>query len=256
MASNPDLVNHLRDVFDVCDDENLGYISLEKLKELGYKYFGGNEEDMLQLIHSLDSRGQGIVTFPDFCKGVTTVLLRQSGCNINNGGDESPNNTNLYLPSQVILPGTSNDLSMSQDELTVSQDCLLLGGESVATCSNISGQSPTFENKRISPILVCSDEEERFECYGEGEDPETDINESGIYLESNGSYKPSLSSDSFRSTSSAGSTGSGGRIRHTRNPSQHSTWSRSSLRRASRYKRLFYLCFFVKCVLFSTTCTS
>ncbi|XP_076345307.1 rab11 family-interacting protein 4A-like isoform X4 [Tachypleus tridentatus] len=174
MASNLDFENYLRNVFDVCDEKNLGYISLENLKELGLKYIGGSEE-----------------------------------------------------------AGASNSISISQDELTALQDSLLLGGESVAECSDVSGHSTAFEDKRISSFTGCGDEEEQFQCSGEREDPETDINESGIYLESNGSYKPSLSSDSFRSTSSAGNTGSSGRIHHIRKLSRHSTWSRSTLRRAS-----------------------
>ncbi|XP_076345306.1 rab11 family-interacting protein 4A-like isoform X3 [Tachypleus tridentatus] len=191
MASNLDFENYLRNVFDVCDEKNLGYISLENLKELGLKYIGGSEEDMVQLIHSLDARGEGIVTFPEFCKGVTSLLRYQSGYNVNVEDDESPNNTNLYLSRQA---GASNSISISQDELTALQDSLLLGGESVAECSDVSGHSTAFEDKRISSFTGCGDEEEQFQCSGEREDPETDINESGIYLESNGSYKPSLSS--------------------------------------------------------------
>ncbi|XP_076312145.1 rab11 family-interacting protein 4A-like isoform X2 [Tachypleus tridentatus] len=241
MALDTDLVTNLQEVFDVCDEENLGYLSLRKLTELGYKYFGGSEEDMVQLIQCLDPRGQGFVSFPDFCKGVTSVLRHQNGYNeLADVGDNSWYDKNTYSlkPNSVqatLVPAT-NDCVMSQDELTPTSTSTLVTDtkSTVASSNDITGRLLGFEDKRSSPTFSFSDGEERYECYGEGDDPENEINESGIYLEVNGSYKPSLSSDSFRSTSSAGSTGSGGRTRsHHSSNFQHNTWLRSSLRRAS-----------------------
>ncbi|XP_013776045.1 uncharacterized protein LOC106460847 [Limulus polyphemus] len=151
MALDPDLVTSLQEVFDVCDEENRGYLSLKRLKELGHKYFGGNEEDMVQLIQCLDPRGQGFVSFPDFCKGVTSVLRHQNGYNeLADVGDNSWYDKNTYSPKPnsvqaTLLPAT-NDCVMSQDELTPASNSALVTdtNSTVAPSSDITGRSLGF----------------------------------------------------------------------------------------------------------------
>ncbi|XP_023221654.1 rab11 family-interacting protein 4A-like isoform X1 [Centruroides sculpturatus] len=228
MASEQDAMKQLREVFDLCDEMKCGYLSIDQLKELGKKYFGGREEEMVQLLECLDPKGQGVITFNDFCRGVATVT--QFG-----GADRSTQDYVLRQNSHIFLEQVFNDNhEMSQDEykpiaLSSLGDC----DSAVVTFSDNSQGSPAPEEKAESYSPSTSEGEERYECYGEAEDIEFDENHCNGHIS-----KSHLSSDSFRSTSSAGSTGS----RRVRLPHhshlRRNSWHHSSIHKTNSGKKI------------------
>ncbi|XP_076305503.1 rab11 family-interacting protein 4A-like isoform X2 [Tachypleus tridentatus] len=126
----------------------------------------------------------------------------------------------------------SDDCVMPKDALYLAHDCNTLGGSNDSALVGSSGTdvgSP-FSNR----IRSFSDGEEKYKCYGEADDLDSYVNESENNLNFSQDPKQYLSSDSFRSTSSSGSIGSG-RIQPSPSSGfqQRSTWLRTSLRRAS-----------------------
>ncbi|KAG0412236.1 hypothetical protein HPB47_010653, partial [Ixodes persulcatus] len=67
-------VDQLRQVFELCDEENCGYITADKLRELGREHFGGSEQALLQLVECLDPSQRGLISFKDFYAGVVALL--------------------------------------------------------------------------------------------------------------------------------------------------------------------------------------
>ncbi|XP_042142070.1 rab11 family-interacting protein 4A [Ixodes scapularis] len=173
-------VDQLRQVFELCDEENCGYITADKLRELGREHFGGSEQALLQLVECLDPSQRGLISFKDFYAGVVALLKDAD---------------------TLGSPTTDTVLIESSDEVDMS----------------LRAESPTDSalppSDRCSPVNKCgssgspsySDAEERFECDGEEED--FGVMDIG---------RPSLSSDSFRSQGSGGS-GSGRRQLPQRN---------------------------------------
>ncbi|XP_076339289.1 rab11 family-interacting protein 4A-like isoform X2 [Tachypleus tridentatus] len=135
-----------------------------------------------------------------------------------------------FVLSTSAFPG--GDLVMLQNELTPTQNnALSCNTRSIlATSDDFSTCSQNYDVRRNSPTM--SDGEEQYESYGDGDDLDLAFSESGIFLDANTLCKPSLSSDSFRSTSSVGSTGTCGQT-HTYNLLERNTWLRSSQRKTS-----------------------
>lgn len=73
-SADEEFIRQLREVFDLCDELKCGFISVDQLREIVRKHFGGNEEEIAQLIECLDPNRHGVVTFPDFCRGVVSAL--------------------------------------------------------------------------------------------------------------------------------------------------------------------------------------
>ncbi|XP_064478131.1 rab11 family-interacting protein 4A-like isoform X2 [Ornithodoros turicata] len=185
----------LRQVFDLCDEDQCGYITVDKIRELGREHVGGSEQVLLQLVECLDPDQRGLISFADFCRGVSAAI-QGSTCAV----------------SSPIIGDTDNFVIELSDEVDMS-----LRADSPADSALPSSDRCSPENTKCSS----SDGEERFEC-----DVEEDFGVMDV-------GKPSLSSDSFRSTSSAGSTGS---TRH--HGPQRNTWLRTSLRRTGSGKRM------------------
>ncbi|KAJ8318956.1 hypothetical protein KUTeg_004047 [Tegillarca granosa] len=63
-----DVLEKLRTVFDVCDDQKEGYITTDHFKNLAKEHFGADSSEIL------DPEGKGKINFEDFCKGVQQIL--------------------------------------------------------------------------------------------------------------------------------------------------------------------------------------
>uniref|UniRef100_K1PLZ8 Rab11 family-interacting protein 4 n=1 Tax=Magallana gigas TaxID=29159 RepID=K1PLZ8_MAGGI len=70
-----DVLEKLRTVFNVCDERNEGYISVEHFKDLAKEHFGqfGDDEKIVGIIQILDPEGKGKINFEDFCEGVQQI---------------------------------------------------------------------------------------------------------------------------------------------------------------------------------------
>uniref|UniRef100_A0A3P8U763 RAB11 family interacting protein 4 (class II) b n=1 Tax=Amphiprion percula TaxID=161767 RepID=A0A3P8U763_AMPPE len=64
-------VKKLREVFDACDKESDGFIRHEHLLHLGSQF--GQEEQVKTLAKCLDPDSHGRISFKDFCRGVLTM---------------------------------------------------------------------------------------------------------------------------------------------------------------------------------------
>ncbi|XP_052765644.1 rab11 family-interacting protein 4A-like isoform X2 [Mya arenaria] len=74
-----DFTEKIKSVFDVCDTEGTGYITVDHLKDLAKEHFGAdNEEETVGIIQLLDPEGRGRVSFQDFCTGVQQILEVQA----------------------------------------------------------------------------------------------------------------------------------------------------------------------------------
>ncbi|KAG8194726.1 hypothetical protein JTE90_026375 [Oedothorax gibbosus] len=73
-SSDEQFIKQLREVFDLCDELKCGIVSVGQLRDIVEQHFGGTEEEVLELIEILDPNHHGVVTFPDFCRGVQSTI--------------------------------------------------------------------------------------------------------------------------------------------------------------------------------------
>ncbi|KAK4026317.1 hypothetical protein OUZ56_015324 [Daphnia magna] len=74
--SDVDMVHQqlLRRVFQMCDVQRRGHISIDDLLELGQSYLGQHTKDLADALRSLDPLGDGTLTFDEFCRGVGSII--------------------------------------------------------------------------------------------------------------------------------------------------------------------------------------
>ncbi|XP_077548179.1 rab11 family-interacting protein 4A-like isoform X1 [Haemaphysalis longicornis] len=206
MAGADDAVlSQLRQVFDLCDEERCGYITSDKLRQLGREHFAGSEQALVQLVQCLDPRQRGLISFKDFATGVMTLLGATTEV------DGFPRTIDSYSTHAGSVGGGDEAYMSSSQRPDSPTDSALPPSD---RCSPVnhkggggsSGGSPSY-----------SDAEETFEC---------DVEEEDYGVMDVG--KTPLSSDSFRSTSSSGGSSGGGR----RHLPQRNSWLRTSLRRS------------------------
>ncbi|GFS32825.1 rab11 family-interacting protein 4 [Trichonephila inaurata madagascariensis] len=163
-TADEEFIKQLREVFDLCDELKCGIISVNQLRDIVRKHFGGSEEEVVQLIECLDPNKHGVVTFADFCRGVQSTL-QIKGTNFEEAAFrcQQPNVT-------VSSPALRDECSPPPPGDTDS---------AIATGSDVSRES--LADKHDSG----SDDEENYTCLG--------------HLS-----RPDNSSGSFRSTSSHG----------------------------------------------------
>nr|ASM47585.1 Rab11 family-interacting protein 3 [Leptochiton asellus] len=74
-----DYTDRLRTVFELCDEQNEGYITVDhfknQVKELGD--FGG--EEIVGIVQLLDPEGKGKINFEEFCQGVQQISELHAG---------------------------------------------------------------------------------------------------------------------------------------------------------------------------------
>lgn len=87
MAVSEGFINQLRQVFEVCDVENRGTISITHLLKLAGEHFGSSQNSVTAAVSSLGVSGDAI-TFPQFCEVVATILTHGVGEGACAAGDE------------------------------------------------------------------------------------------------------------------------------------------------------------------------
>ncbi|XP_054713963.1 rab11 family-interacting protein 3-like isoform X2 [Uloborus diversus] len=184
-TADEEFIKQLRVVFDLCDELKCGIISVDQLKDIVRKHFGGSEEEIVHLIEYLDPNKHGVVTFPDFCRGVASAL-QNKGTSLEEAA----------LRCQQPTFGTSTPIVQVDGDRRKSREDSSpppLGDtdSAIATGSDVSRES--LPDKHDS-----DDGEESYTCLGHLSRP--DQNSSG----------------SFRSTSSHGSNTGSRRRRNTR----------------------------------------
>ncbi|KAK7111662.1 rab11 family-interacting protein 4B-like isoform X1 [Littorina saxatilis] len=77
MEDQQDDGDRFRAIFDLCDDDKDGYIDVEHFKGLAKDHFGAEGLDLEEItgvINLLDPEGRGLISFEDFCRGVTQIV--------------------------------------------------------------------------------------------------------------------------------------------------------------------------------------
>ncbi|KAM9456921.1 rab11 family-interacting protein 4A [Clarias gariepinus] len=172
------LVRKLKEVFDMCDEDEDGFIRVEHFVHLG-RQFGQTDKEIKKFAECLDPNANGKISFKDFCHGVFAIK----------GYDEILKN---ILDSPTMDTHTyqtdNNFYYQSGDESAVTQPCLLFPLDSEMDSSAGSESSDVRHDDKEEVLgglflpgsssgqLVSSaaasviSAEEQFEDYGEGED--------------------------------------------------------------------------------------
>ncbi|KAJ9586134.1 hypothetical protein L9F63_020224 [Diploptera punctata] len=209
----------LRDVFAICDPEGTGFVSLDHLLQLGRTHCSGNDyKDVEQLLRQLDPDRRGVLRYPDFCRGVFSILRAQRQQQKQeqqqlNAGNETMMAPSAYHPSQEQQaqqppppPPSFVLTASSRDEENPDSPHSLLMTDDVDSALGGSA-SPDINGK--SQCSSMSDGE-NYECYGEG--VELDLDQTPVNM---------------------GDGGGGGCRSPTSNLGlTRNTWLRTSLRRA------------------------
>ncbi|KAF5906832.1 rab11 family-interacting protein 4A isoform X2, partial [Clarias magur] len=66
------LVRKLKEVFDMCDEDEDGFIRVEHFVHLG-RQFGQTDEEIKKCAECLDPNANGKISFKDFCHGVFAI---------------------------------------------------------------------------------------------------------------------------------------------------------------------------------------
>ncbi|OWF45665.1 Rab11 family-interacting protein 3 [Mizuhopecten yessoensis] len=185
-AMDGDLRGKLQSVFDVCDVQKEGYITVDHFKNLAKEHFGADsDENVVGIVQILDPEGKGKINFDDFCQGVNQILELQP-----------------QTPVGTDLPKSPFDLSTRFANNGIGE---LLGDISPTECKEVSDASaytfneydtntdedgvgllidfstPEPERKDLHQLsynsqLDCTDEE-NFEDFGEADDLESDTSD-------------------------------------------------------------------------------
>ncbi|CAG2248227.1 RAB11FIP3_4 [Mytilus edulis] len=70
-----DVRDKLRDIFDVCDEDKEGFITIDHFKNLAKEHFGteSDGQEIIGIIQLLDPDGKGKISFDEFCSGVEQI---------------------------------------------------------------------------------------------------------------------------------------------------------------------------------------
>ncbi|XP_069939025.1 rab11 family-interacting protein 4B isoform X5 [Cherax quadricarinatus] len=197
MAVSEEFVNQLRQVFEVCDVENRGTISITHLLQLAGEHFGSSQNSVTSAVVTLGVNGDTI-TFPQFCEVVATILTSHGGgseeeedCSSAPAGDVV-DTVACSTPVHKVLVHQERGVGRRRKYGYVIASCaspITLGvermpGDERGSPSSLtdfdsalggSTASPDSTRKTHSGCSSMSDrEEENFECYGEADDIECD----------------------------------------------------------------------------------
>nr|CAH0101919.1 unnamed protein product [Daphnia galeata] len=190
----------LRRVFQMCDVQRRGHISIDDLLELGQSYLGQDTKDLADALRSLDPLGDGTLTFDEFCRGVGSIIQQSPAEGANSrdltSSTSSPTKrsrtlidwSELTMPLVTDAGGDHSTLSTEtaaahlvvndEDILLASVDGSLTGGKRRNSSSDEvdSGYSksstPTDSAPTTGSVSGCSSMSEReisFEGYGEAD---------------------------------------------------------------------------------------
>ncbi|XP_047483911.1 rab11 family-interacting protein 3-like isoform X5 [Penaeus chinensis] len=183
MAVSEGFISQLRQVFEVCDVENRGTISITHLLKLAGEHFGSSQNSVTAAVSSLGVSGDAI-TFPQFCEVVATILTHGVGEGACAAGDEDQVDGSIITRHRVI-EGARDFSCLGEDSLcSASGGRVRMPGDDRGSPSSLtdldsalggSAASPDSTRKSNSGCSSMSDrEEENFECYGEADDIECD----------------------------------------------------------------------------------
>ncbi|KAF4092296.1 hypothetical protein AMELA_G00019270 [Ameiurus melas] len=93
------LVSKLKEVFDMCDEDEDGFIRVEHFVHLG-RQFGQTDEEIKKFAECLDPNANGKIGFKDFCHGVFAI----KGCDeiLKNILDSSTMDTLIYQTDNTL----------------------------------------------------------------------------------------------------------------------------------------------------------
>ncbi|XP_068219455.1 rab11 family-interacting protein 4B isoform X8 [Palaemon carinicauda] len=198
MAVSATFFSQLRQVFEVCDVEQRGTISLRHLLHLAGEHFGSSQNSVTAAVASLGV-SEDAITFPQFCEVVATILT-QGG--VVGGGDETGEDTVDGISSSRmrdcapdgdllsdldasggacavggVLVGRGGGVAVNVDEVRMPGDDR--GSPSSLTdidsAFGTSTASPDSTRKTHSGCSSMSDrDEEVFACNGEADDIDCD----------------------------------------------------------------------------------
>lgn len=189
-AGNSDYFNKLKTVFEVCDEKNDGYITIEHFENLIRDHFGGGEsEELVGIIQFLDPDGKGKINFKDFCQGVQRILAlpTQGGhSNKRNWSDISDDEVNLEKHTESSETSTNTyaeyDINTDEDAATsVTNDFFSVGADSfdsqLPALVTSEDDRDSFISGRSSEVTENSrhdiTDEDNYEDFGEGEELES-----------------------------------------------------------------------------------
>ncbi|XP_021920053.1 rab11 family-interacting protein 4-like isoform X5 [Zootermopsis nevadensis] len=90
----------LRAVFALCDPEGTGFVSLEHILQLGRAHCSGSDsKDVERVLRQLDPERRGVLGYPDFCRGVFSILRPQHQQR-RHVGNETMMAPSVYQPQQ------------------------------------------------------------------------------------------------------------------------------------------------------------
>ncbi|XP_066980534.1 rab11 family-interacting protein 4B-like isoform X8 [Macrobrachium rosenbergii] len=200
MAVSEKFLDQLRQVFEVCDVEQRGTISLRHLLHLAGEHFGSSQNSVTAAVASLGV-SEDAITFPQFCEVVATILT-QGGMG-EDGGDAGEDTMDGIASSRMT--GCTTDGGDLLSELDASGGGCVSGGGVVGSGGGVivdvdevrrmpgddrgspssltdldsafgaSTASPDSTRKTHSGCSSMSDrDEEVFACNGEADDLDCD----------------------------------------------------------------------------------
>lgn len=189
-----DVLEKLRTVFNVCDERNEGYITVDHFKDLAKEHFGqfGDDEKIVGIIQILDPEGKGKINFEDFCEGVQQINELQvplSPISPVNSPFQIPSisssNNNLLLNgfddfiagdvSSTEYPETSEASAYTYNEYDTNTD---EDGHGQGILIDLSTPEPVRRNLHPTPNgRLDFTDEENYEDFGEVDDIESDMSD-------------------------------------------------------------------------------
>ncbi|CAI9723695.1 family-interacting 4A-like isoform X6 [Octopus vulgaris] len=185
-AGSSESLNRLKTVFEVCDEKNDGYITIEHFEKLIREHFGeGESEELHGIIQFLDPEKKGKINFSDFCQGVQRILSLQ-GNNLIKRSWSDVSDDELNFEKNAESSETSTNTYAEYDINTDEDACTSLNTEFFPTPvgsfdvqlqvaseddrdSFISGRSSEVTENSRHDIT----DEDNYEDFGEGEELES-----------------------------------------------------------------------------------
>ncbi|KAL5018405.1 hypothetical protein ScPMuIL_004127 [Solemya velum] len=185
----------LETIFDVCDENNQGYITIDRFKTLAKEHFGTNDsEDIDSLLHILDPENKGRIGFTEFCRGVQSILELPSQVQRKASFGGSLNDVSALLDLSPELSENNHldresNPEFSYQEYTTDEDASVLitdyQNEAITDYQPESNGKSLLQPVYADDVSVKSSEnsrpeytdEESYEDYGQADDFETDISD-------------------------------------------------------------------------------
>ncbi|GAB1608658.1 rab11 family-interacting protein 4A-like isoform X4 [Argonauta hians] len=185
-AGNSESLNRLKTVFEVCDEKNDGYITIEHFENLIREHFGeGDSEELQGIIQFLDPDKKGKINFNDFCQGVQRILSLQGNNPIKRSWSDVSDDE-LNFEKNAECSETSTNTYAEYDINTDEDACTSLNTEFFPTpVSSLDVQiqlaseddRDSFISGRSSEVTENSrhdiTDEDNYEDFGEGEELES-----------------------------------------------------------------------------------